>query len=334
MRATHGIALFLSLLAPAFVLGCTGADDADMESTGEVPGDASATPGAITVSGDFATPESVLHDEAADVYLVSNIDGDPTATDGNGFISRVSPEGEVLELRWIDGSAGEFTLNAPKGMAILGDTLYVADIDCVRMFHRETAAAAGEVCFPEATFLNDVAVDRNNVLHVTDTGVGPGFEDTGADAVYMFAPDGNFDRLVGGEELGRPNGIDFGPRGGLIATFGTGEIYILNQDGSRTTVLPPGERQLDGIVYTPDGGFLFSSWANQAVVRVAPDGQVTPIVEGVEAPADIGYDATRDRVLIPLFNDNQVLIHPVGTAGEAGAGGDTATEGGDAPAGD
>ena len=75
----------------------------------------------------FMTPESVLHDPDADVYLVSNIQGDPFEKDDNGFISRVSPDGVVLELRWIDGAKENVDLDAPKGMAILGDELWVAD---------------------------------------------------------------------------------------------------------------------------------------------------------------------------------------------------------------
>ena len=66
----------------------------------------------------FSTPESVLHDAASDVYLVSNINGNPLDVDGNGSISRVSFDGTVAQLKWIEGGANGVTLNAPKGMAI------------------------------------------------------------------------------------------------------------------------------------------------------------------------------------------------------------------------
>jgi hypothetical protein len=51
----------------------------------------------------FKTPESILHDAVGDVYLVSNINGTPSAKDNNGFISRVSPDGKVQTLKWIEG---------------------------------------------------------------------------------------------------------------------------------------------------------------------------------------------------------------------------------------
>lgn len=103
-------------------------------------------------------PESALHDEAADVYLVSNVAGGPSAADGTGFISRIGPDGTVLDARWIDSGQDGVTLNAPKGLALSADTLFVADLDVVRRFHRETGESLGEWPVPGATFLNAVAV--------------------------------------------------------------------------------------------------------------------------------------------------------------------------------
>ena len=91
-----------------------------------------ATSQGFVLSGvGFSTPESVLYDPEADVYLVANIHGGPSARDGNGFISRLSPEGEVIALKWIDSAAEGVTLDAPKGMALVGERLFVADIDVV-----------------------------------------------------------------------------------------------------------------------------------------------------------------------------------------------------------
>ena len=80
----------------------------------------------------FLTPESVLHDSGQDIYFVSNINGSPTAKDNNGFISRLKPDGAVENLKFIEGGKGGVVLNAPKGLALHGDTLWVADIDVVR----------------------------------------------------------------------------------------------------------------------------------------------------------------------------------------------------------
>lgn len=259
----------------------------------------------------FATPESVLHDPASDVYLVSNINGAPTDKDGNGFISRVSPEGQVVQLKWIDGEADGVALDAPKGMAIQEGVLYVADIDCVRMFDAETGAPAGEVCVPDSTFLNDIAADDQGTVFVTDSGLrmGPdGLEPSGTDAVYRLSGDGRMAAIVRGDWLGRPNGVAVGSRGIFVGTFGSGAVHQVAVDGDHQIVMPASERQIDGVEFTEAGGFVFSSWGDRAVYEVSAGGTVTRIVEDVDAPADIGLDRARGRVLVPLFNENRILI--------------------------
>jgi hypothetical protein len=294
-------------------MGCGGGSgDADPASNG---GAGVGVEGTIVVADvGFATPESVLHEPVADVYLVSNINGSPLAADGNGFISRLDPSGEVLELKWIDGGADGITLNAPKGMAALDGTLFVADIDCVRVFDMESLAQLDDICFPEATFLNDLAVDGNGTLYVTDSGFragAEGMEPSGTDAVYRFTPDGRRQNMVMSPSLGGPNGIVVGSRGIFVVTFGTGEIYRLEPDAKRTPVLPPSSRQLDGVVFNTDGEIIFSDWATESVYRVTRTGGVEVVVDGIAAPADIGYDAVRDRVLVPLFNDDAIHIVPM-----------------------
>jgi hypothetical protein len=267
----------------------------------------------------FMTPESVLHDPVADVYLVSNINGAPLADDDNGFISRVTPDGQVENLHWISGADPTMLLHAPKGMAIRGDTLFVADITCIRMFHRVTGAAAGVLCLDGVTFLNDIAVGPEGSIFVTDTGMeddGTGnLTPSGTDAIYRYPVREGLQgsTIAKNPDLGGPNGIAVGSRGIFVVTFRTGEIMALNASGERTRVLPPSPgRQLDGIVFLPDGGFMYSNWADSTVYRVGADGAVTRVARGVPAPADIGFDATRNRVLIPLFNDNRVVIRDVG----------------------
>ena len=51
------------------------------------------------------------------------------------------------------------------------DTLFVADIECVRMFHRATGAYEGVLCLEGVTFLNDIAFGPEGSLFVTDSGL-------------------------------------------------------------------------------------------------------------------------------------------------------------------
>jgi hypothetical protein len=270
-----------------------------------------AEPVDITVSEvGFATPESVLHDAAADVYLVSNINGTPLDADGNGFISRLSPDGEVIDLKWIDGADAGTTLNAPKGMAISGDRLYVADIDCIRMFNQATGSPAGEHCVNGASFLNDVTPALGGGVLFTDTGLDASFAPVGTDAVYRLDADG-VTTLIADPELGAPNGIIDTSDGPLVVTFMSGEVYRIGADGNRTVLAAPSEQQLDGVVELADGRILASSWGDSCIHEMSAAGDMTCIISDVEAPADIGADTGRSRVLIPLFTSDMVLIRSI-----------------------
>lgn len=280
-----------------------------------LPGVGQAAQGAapIVVQGGFRTPESVLYDAAGDVYLVANINGMATVADGNGFISRVRPDGRIVALKWIDGTRPGVALNAPKGMAIRGDTLFVADITAVRLFDRRTGQFRGSVTVPGATFLNDAAAGPDGTVYVTDSGLKPDFSPSGTDAVYKIDRAGALGTVAKGTHLKNPNGVAVLASGRLVivAFSPDGGIYRLTAAGEKEDVtrLPGG--QLDGVEVLSGGAVLVSSWAASAVFRVAADGTAARVVQNVKAPADIGYDRKRNRVLIPLFQDNRVLIQPL-----------------------
>ena len=269
--------------------------------------------GRLNVRGvGLQTPESVLYDAAADVYLVANINGNPTATDDNGFISRIAPSGRVLSLRWIDGRRGNVTLNAPKGMAIVGNTLYVADITAVRMFDRRTGRQRRSIAIAGSTFLNDMAAGRDGSVYVTDSGLNPDFSPNGTDAVYKIARNGNVTAVARGASLKGPNGVTVLRDGRVfVVTFSqTGETYSLGMGGQPENVKTMPKGQLDGVIQTRSGALLISSWAASTVYRVDRQGNVTVAVANVPSPADIGYDSRRQRVLIPIFMENRLVIVP------------------------
>ena len=156
-------------------------------------------------------PESALYDAESDTYLVSNVNGKPLDADRNGFISRIGPDGKVTALKWIDGAKAGSTLDAPKGMALAGAILYVADITWIRMFDRKTGAPKGKLAVKGATFLNDVSVAPDGVIYVTDTGWkagADGFEGTGTDAVFRVDPKTVVPApLLRDKVLANPNGL-------------------------------------------------------------------------------------------------------------------------------
>ena len=260
----------------------------------------------------FKTPESVLYDDEADVFLVSNINGPEVEADGNGFISRLDAEGKILDLKWIDGSKAKDGLDAPKGMAFAGNVLYVADITSVRIFDRKNGRALGKVAIPGSSFLNDLATAPDGSVYASDSGLKADQPD-GNDAIYRITPDRKVVRVVKDKALGNPNGLLADAEGVWVVTFGSGELYRVTRDGRKESSqkLPAG--QLDGIVRAADGSLLISSWEGSSVLRGAPGGTFNPVITGVTSPADIAYDAKRSRVWIPLFTKDAVEIHALGS---------------------
>lgn len=266
----------------------------------------------------FRSPESALHDPIADVYLVSNVGGGPADADGDGFISKVAPDGTLLELRWIDAATAQTPLNAPKGLALVGETLFVADIDVVRAFDRASGKPLGDVAIPSARFLNDLAAAPDGKLYVSDTGVGsdsPGAElgPIGSDAVYVIDAQRNVEPLAKTPELEQPNGL-WVHRGGVLVAATSGLVYRLGAEGAREPLGKPAGG-LDGLLVTPGGRLIVSSWEASSVLISAaaapPPGELTPfepLITELSSPADLGYDVKRRQLLVPLYRDDALYI--------------------------
>ena len=99
-----------------------------------------------------------------------------------------------------------------------------------------------------------------------------------------------------------------------------GGIFRLTSGGPQQLAKAPAGG-LDGVVdWEAGGGLLVSSWGGKAIYRVelsaGKDAAVTTVFGeekggALESPADIGFDQKRQRLLIPLFKENKLLIRPV-----------------------
>ena len=265
-------------------------------------------PQAITEG--LSTPESVLYDAEQDVYFVSNINGSPLDKDDNGYISRINAETLQVESKWIDGSKQEVMLSAPKGMAVVGDELWVTDITSVRKFDRRTGAPKGNVDVAGSTFLNDLA-SEGTTAYASDSGMkageGGSFSPTGTDAIWTVT--GNkATRYARGTELNRPNGLAVVNGTVWVVTFGGSELFAVDQ-GKKGAVTQIPKGALDGLALLSDGSVLISSWDAKAIYRGKPGDAFQAIIENVDSPADIAYDAKRNRLLIPHFMENRITLH-------------------------
>ena len=259
----------------------------------------------------FQNPESARYDPDLDVWFVSNVNGSPLEKDNNGYVARLGGDGAIDSLKFIAGGANGVTLHAPKGLAIVGDTLWVADIDAARAFDKRTGVPLLAVELAgQGKFLNDVAAGPDGI-YLTDTGVGPDAKGavghTGPDRIFRVAPDHSATLALESDSLGGPNGIAWDAehhRFVVVPFFGT-TIRGWRPGDVQVVALGTGPGQEDGAEVLGGGRVLISSWADSSLFLLE-DGRVTTVYRGLPSAADIGIDTRRGRVAIPLLLENRV----------------------------
>jgi hypothetical protein len=233
----------------------------------------------------FSEPEGVALAPDGN-YFISNVEGDSATADGLGFISKVSPTGELLNLRW--ANAG----NAPKGMVVYQGALYVNDINRVLKLDANTGAQLSEIRIEGAQFLNDATV-WNGAVHVSDSGTGTLHRIVGDTAEFA----GTSPAWAG---INGILGLDDGRL--LVATMIAGNFLAVGKDNSEN-MIASGIQDADGIGVVPGGGYLVSGWTGQ-INYVGEDGQVTTLIntKGASIPqSTLQNDLTvfGDVVIVP-----------------------------------
>jgi sugar lactone lactonase YvrE len=272
-----------------------------------------AGPQRISEAAGLKTPESVRYDERQDLWFVSNINGNPSQKDGNGLIVRLTADGATMDsIPFIEGGRNGVTLNAPKGMAIVGETLWVADIDALRGFSTKTGAPIASIDIKGSAFLNDVVAGPDGSVYITDTGVR--FDEKG----QMSHP--GPDRIV--QVIGRqykavvsfagspgPNGIayDAAAQRFLINAFASTTFFGWKPGMATADSIGTGAGAGDGLEVLADGRAVYTSWADSSL-SVFANGTSSALLKGLPSPADIGYDSKRQIIAVPLFNDGKVVF--------------------------
>lgn len=243
----------------------------------------------------FRVPESVLIDPPRKVCYVSNIDGAPGEKDGKGFISKISPEGKILNLQWVDG------LDAPKGMGLVGPHLYVADLLQVVVIDVTSGKIVRRIDVPDAKFLNDITVGKGNRVYVSDSGTGK-IHLINGDKVSLYFESPLFQRING--LLAKPEGI-------YVADVGNGALYCLKdgKDLVKVSVIATGGN--DGIVPVGNQEFIVSCWPGE-VYFIDAAGKSHAMLDTREQKlncADVDYDPTRKWLYVPTFFGNRIMTY-------------------------
>ncbi len=261
----------------------------------------------IVITG-FQNPNSVIIDPETGYIYVSNVNGLLTQKDDNGFISRISPDGKMITLRFIDGSLNEYDLHAPKGMVIKKGALYVADIDTIRGFDLKERINIHNINLRPygARFLNDIALDKEGKLIITDSLANILFEveaKKGAEVRVM----------VHSPLLESPQGICVTPQGKILVASSVGStIWEIN--GRRFRRLLEKRvyyRFIKDVDYDTKGNIYFADFSGGRIFRLSPQGKVSTFPGYFRSPSGIAIDREKNRIIIVESALNRIQILPL-----------------------
>jgi hypothetical protein len=241
----------------------------------------------------FSRPESVI--KVGDKLFVSNING--------GSISELSADGKFIEKNFQKG-----TLHAPKGLAVLNNTIYVTDTDRVVGFNINSGVQVFELGVPKSTFLNDLCTIGNNKLAVTDSRSGNVYTINTVDKAIQYLG-----------SIAGANGVTYNERTkhlfacGMGPQFnGEGKLYMkdLSKTDTLFTELPNSPTgRFDGIELIDNDHLIVDDWTHNGrlfVYNLKDNSSVSYTLNC--STADLYYDKSTGNVYIPDMLKNRILI--------------------------
>jgi sugar lactone lactonase YvrE len=265
-----------------------------------------------TLTADFAAPESAYYHAGSNAIFVSSINGQILEKDGNGYISRLSPDGKMVSAKWVTG------LNAPKGIRSVGGTLWVTDIDEVVSIDIATAKITARVNVDGAQFLNDLATGPDGTVYASDSNL----------ARIYAVKDGKSSVFVEGtEQVDIPNGLLVDATRLILGTIGTnrgrgqdagrgagpppsGHLYAFDlKTKQRTQLTRDAVGGIDGIEPDGSGGLLITDVIGARLLHVAASGQTRVLAKFSGGGADFGYIGSKRIAVVPFLNANTVSAY-------------------------
>ena len=245
----------------------------------------------------FKTSESVLYDSKREVLYVSNFDqfnmGNPNI---NQYISKISLQGEMIEKEWITG------LNNPLGMCLHNDKLYIVERMAVVIVKPKTGIIEDKIRIPASFFLNDIAIDNEGRIYVSDTR---------KNTIWKYE-DEELTEWLKGDEVSGPNALFF--HDGKLIFGNSGDQYLKSVDIetkeiSKIAKLDQGF--IDGIRLDNNGNYLVSLWHGK-IFRVSKEGEVILILNSCTPEiysADFEYIKEKNLLIVPTFYGNTVVAY-------------------------
>ena len=248
-------------------------------------------------AGSFDMPESAIFDAMHDRIIVSVMVGHPGDADGNGHLSLLSSDGEILQREWITG------LDAPKGMAIVGSTLLVADLTRLHEIDLEAGTLIRSLDVPGAVFLNDITSDGEQV-YVSDL-VG--------NQIWQYQA-GDMSIWLEDARLAHPNGLLLEETRLVVGSWGQGmrddfsteepgALLAVDLETKAISTIVPHLGNLDGVVRIGDM-LVVNDWITGQLFEVDTDGSTTLLAEYSAGLADIA--AYGNTLLLPAMLEGSI----------------------------
>ena len=265
---------------------------------------------AQAIINNLSAPQSIIANPGQG-YLVANANGDPGNRANKGFISQIDEEGKLTNTHFIQGGKDGTVLNAPTGMAIIDDVLYVADIDTVRGFSRKTGEPLSSTSMTRyhCSSLTGLTANKSGKLFVSDTATN---------AIYQLDPSKAFavSLLVQDEALAGPRGLAIHPRTGRLTgvSWEGGKIFEVGESGNIKELLANSFfsrrfNNLDGIAFDRYGSMYISDMTAGKVWRILSNLKKQVIAEFLVSPAGIGVDREKHLILVPYLYANGAEIN-------------------------
>jgi sugar lactone lactonase YvrE len=256
----------------------------------------------ITVT-ELQSPYSFVTSQSGKEYFISNVNGEPETADNNGFITKLDANGKLLNLKFIQGGKADVTLHAPKGMALVDQTLYVADLDQLRAFDIYSGKSVATITIAGATtqppvYLTDVAYDGKGLLYCSDQK---------ANRIYRVElATQKVSILITDPHLAGPTGLAVHPKSGqlIVVSWDKGKIFEISPDGAMSELFSNGFfssrfANLRGVDFDRWGNMYVSDFTTGKVWRMTWDKRFQVIAEYLPSPGDISIDRTNNLILVP-----------------------------------
>jgi sugar lactone lactonase YvrE len=256
----------------------------------------------ITVT-DLQTPYSFVSNTAGKEYFISSVNGDPESHDNNGFITKLDANGKLVKLKFIQGGTDGVTLDAPKGMALVDQTLYVADLDTLRAFDTVSGKSVASISMTAegadgTASLTDVVYDGAGRLYCSDQH---------GNRIYRIElPSRKVAVLIADPALAGPAGLAVHPKSGqLIAvSWEKGKIFAITPEGALSEIFSNGFfsgrfANLRGVDFDRWGNMYVSDYTTGKVWRMTWDKRFQVIAEYLPSPGDLGIDRANNLILVP-----------------------------------